>query len=231
MAGNRKGQKLSEKDGQQNGQKKSTQSSGNKSNQKCHSEFKFQPHDTATKNGYTFEKIQESAIFKLQTNLEYGRYVVKSLRDRVKQGPADPQLETSTAGAGPTDQARIVEQNKFNHKYRVKMDHWLKRDKDFSENWEHAYGIIFGQYCSSTMQLVIKEQSDFETRICDNPLELLIKIEKIIYVPMRLVYLVLTLILFYIILYLILPCSWGAPGGQAWSLSGPCRHVATLRCS
>ena len=104
------------------------------------------------------------------------------------------------------------------------MDHWLKRDKDFSENWEHAYGIIFGQYCSSTMQLVIKEQSDFETRICDNLLELLIKIEKIIYVPMRFVYLVLTLILFYFILfYTYFYRAHGAPlGGRL----GPCQAHA-----
>ena len=44
------------------------------------------------------------------------------------------------------------------------------------------------------MQLAIKEHPDFKSRITDNPLELLIEVEKAMHVPMKSAYPILTLI-------------------------------------
>ena len=79
-------------------------------------------------------------------------------------------------------------------KYRSQFNFWCQKNEEFEESWERAYGIIFSQYCSSTMQLAIKEHPDFQSRIRDDPLELLIEIEKAMHVPMKLAYPVLTLI-------------------------------------
>ena len=179
---------------QQNSQKKSGQGSGSTNRNKKYSEFKFQPHDALKKNGYTFEKIQEAAILKLQTTLVNGRYVVKSLRDRVKKGPPEPVLQTSTKGADDSDPLRIKEQKQFDMNHSSKFDYWCQQNNEFEENWEKAYGIIFSQYCSNTMQLAMKEHPDFESRIRDDPMELLIEVEKAMHVPMKSAYPVLTLI-------------------------------------
>ena len=82
MANNRKTQKSTDK----NKSQKNGQTTAGGRGHKKYSEFKFQPHDTVKKNGYMFDKIQEAAILKLQTNLEYVRYVVKSLRNTIKRG-------------------------------------------------------------------------------------------------------------------------------------------------
>ena len=175
MGNSRRTRKSTDGKNQQNGQKKNGQGTGANKNKK-YAEFKFQPHDTAKKNGYTFDKIKEAAILKLQTALENGCYVVKSLRDRVKKGPDTPTLQTSTAGRDANDPARVREQSQFNMKYRSQDDFWCKKNEEFEESWERAYGIIFSQYRSNTMQLAIKEHPDFESRIRDNPLKLLIEV-------------------------------------------------------
>ena len=46
-------------------------------------DFKFQLHDSSNKKTYTFEKIREAIILKIQTTYQSGRYVVSLLRNRV----------------------------------------------------------------------------------------------------------------------------------------------------
>ena len=119
---------------QQNNQKRSSQGSGNSNRNKKYADFKFQPHDTLKKNGYTFEKIQEAAILKLQTTLVNGRHVVKSLRDRVKKGPPQPVLQISTAGADDSNLLRVNKQKSFDRIHSSKSDHWCKQNDEFKEN-------------------------------------------------------------------------------------------------
>ena len=59
-------------------------------------EFKFQLQDSGNKKAYTFEKIKEAVILKIQTDFQAGRYVVSSLRSKVKSGPPTPTRETSS---------------------------------------------------------------------------------------------------------------------------------------
>ena len=133
MGNSRRTRKSTDGKNQQNGQKKNGQGTGANKNKK-YAEFKFQPHDTAKKNGYMFDKIKEAAILKLQTTLENGRYVVKSLRDRVKKGPDTPTLQTSTAGRDANDPARVREQSQYNMRYRSQYDFWCKKNEEFEES-------------------------------------------------------------------------------------------------
>ena len=134
MANTRRTRKSADGKNQPNGQKKNGQTTTASRNQKKYSEFKFQPHDNAKKNGYTFEKMQEAAILKLQTSLENGRYVVKSLRDRFKKGPDTPTPQTSTAGADANSPERVREQSQFNMKYHSQFDFWCKKNEEFKES-------------------------------------------------------------------------------------------------
>ena len=137
---------------QQNSQKKSGQGSGSTNRSKKYSEFRFQPHDTLKKNGYTFEKIQEAAILKLQTNLVNGRHVVKSLRDRVKKGPPEPVLQTSTKGADDNDPERIKEQKQFDMNHSSKFDYWCQQNMSLKragkKRMESSFPSIVPARCS-----------------------------------------------------------------------------------
>ena len=60
-------------------------SNSGRSNNKTN-EFKFQLHDGGNRKAYTYEKIREAVILKIQTDFNSARYVVTSLWKRNKQG-------------------------------------------------------------------------------------------------------------------------------------------------
>ena len=57
-----------------------------------------------------------------------------------------------------------------------------------------AHGLIYHSYCSSQMQIAIKELANYESDVLDNPLQLLVEIEKLMHVPRKVVYPTLALI-------------------------------------
>ena len=155
------------------------------------SEFKFQLQDSGNKKAYTFEKIKEAVILKIQTDFQAGRYVVSSLRSKVKSGPPTPTRETSSKA---NEDERRIEQETLNRKYEAKLVHFFKQEEDFQDNWIKAYGLIYRSYCTREMQIALKELSNFEVDVLDNPLQLLEEIERLMHVPRRAVYPTLALI-------------------------------------
>ena len=109
----------------------------------------------------------------------------------MKVGPAVPTRGTSQI----TDAAlKAIEQETLNRKYEAQLVHYFSQEMDFEENWVKAYGLIFETYCSRDMQVAIRELVDYETRTLDNPLELLIDVEKLMHVPRKAVYPTLALL-------------------------------------
>ena len=158
----------------------------NKSN-----EFKFQLHDGSSKRAYTYEKIKEAMILKSQTNFTSARYVVSSLRKKVKDGPPVPVRELSSK---TNADEKAIEQETLNRKYEAKSAHYYNQETLFEDNWIKVYGLIYRGYCSSQMQLAIKELPNYESEVLDDPLKLLEEVEKLMHVPRKVVYPVLTLI-------------------------------------
>ena len=67
---------------------------------------------------YTYDKIFEAIVLKIQKDVENSWYLVNSLRNRVKKGPDSPTTETSSK----TDaNQKVVEQERFNRKFQMKM--------------------------------------------------------------------------------------------------------------
>ena len=161
----------------------------NKTNK--NNEFKFQLHDGSNKRTYTYEKIKEAMILKIQTDFTSSRYVVSSLRNKIKEGPPIPVREISR---NPDEEMRSIEQETFNRRYEAKSAHFYSQETLLEDNWIKAYGLIYRGYCSSQMQLAIKELPNYDTEVLDDPLRLLEEVEKLMHVPRRAVYPVLSLI-------------------------------------
>ena len=107
---------------------------GNKTN-----DFKFQLHEGGGKKAYTFEKLREAVILRIQTDFQAARYVVSSLRKGIKEGPPAPERETSTK----TDMSqKAIEQETMNRKYEAKLVHYFTQEQTFEDNWIKAYGLI-----------------------------------------------------------------------------------------
>ena len=85
--------------GNQNAKRNGNPNSGrsnriNKFNNKP-SKFKFQLHDGGNKKAYTCDKIKEAIILKIQTEFQSARFIMTSLRKRIKEVPPTPSREAS----------------------------------------------------------------------------------------------------------------------------------------
>ena len=130
---------------QGNKRNNSTSNSSGKAKFNKVAEFKFQLQDSGNRKAYTFEKIKEAVILKIQTDFQAGRYVVSSLRSKAKSGPPTPTRETSSKA---NEDKRKVEQETLNRKYEAKLVHFFKQEEDFEDNWIKAYGLIYRSYCT-----------------------------------------------------------------------------------
>ena len=82
----------------------------------------------------------------------------------------------------------------MNRKYEAKLAHYFKQDENFEDNWIKGYGLIYRTYCSSQLQIALKELPNYETAVLNDPLQLLVEIERLMHVPQKAVYPTLALI-------------------------------------
>ena len=98
------------------------QGSGKNAGYQKKNEFKFQLHDATRKGGYTYKKIYDAIILKIQTTFDGRRYVVKSLRSKTKDGPPQPVRGLSQK----TDLLeKVVEQESFNRKFEAQLSYYF----------------------------------------------------------------------------------------------------------
>eukprot|EP00980_Cylindrotheca_fusiformis_P020217 scaffold7304_cov66-Cylindrotheca_fusiformis.AAC.1 len=68
------------------------------------------------------------------------------------------------------------------------MKRFSTRRDDLRKNVPKAYAMIYADFCSSTMQIRIKEHPEFETTIYNDPIELLIAVKMLMHNPVRATY-------------------------------------------
>ena len=146
-------------------------------------EMKFYMHDSAQrKNSESFGKIKEAIILKIQTTFESPVDIVKSLRDGTKKAFTKPTMSKST-NADPNDKA--AEDEQFREEWKIDYQIFCKEETRFEELWCKAFAVIWEKYCLRDLQVAIKEMSDFETTVRDNPVELLNRVEGFMHTPER----------------------------------------------
>ena len=92
---------------------RNTQCGSTSGNKPFKKEFKFFGHDSGRKNGYTYEKIEETIITKIQATFEGNTvpFVVRSLRDTSKHEFEEQQLvvsEATDAGVKEREQRKTI---------------------------------------------------------------------------------------------------------------------------
>ena len=85
-----------------------------------------------------------------------------------------------------TDEADKEHDNlQFMMEWQVDCEEFKKESKRFCDNWVNVYALIWESYCSKEMQIALKEISDYESHIRDQPLVLLERIEYLIHTPKK----------------------------------------------
>ena len=112
----------------------------------------------------------------LKSKLHGGDDIAKALTSRQEYQFDSEKPKLSEATSTDKDERRLEElENKTIYDAEVKA--FVARKERYRTNKTSAYSIIYGQ-CTKAMQAKIKSRSDFDTKILNNPIELLNAIEE-----------------------------------------------------
>ena len=78
-----------------------------------------------------------------------------------------------------------MEQQGLDINYQAELKRFLNQKDQLDQNLYKAYLLIFSTYCNKTMQNRIEEHPDYDTKILDDPIELLRKIWVLMHDPLR----------------------------------------------
>ena len=151
-------------------------------------------HDSqARKTSESFDKIKKAIILKIQETFEESLNIVESLEKKMKKVLKKPELKDYKSEKIDPDE-KALENEQLKEEWKQDYD-WYKKDmRRFNENCSKAYALIWKNYCSKEVHIALEEMSDFESRIKNNPLELLKETETLMHVPQRAKYPPLTLV-------------------------------------
>ena len=130
----------------------------------------------SAKQASDFVTVTEYLINHLKSELHGGDDIAKALTARkdYRFDSEKPKLQPATA----TDaDAKKLEEMENKTIYDAEVKAFVARKERYRANKTSAYSIIYGQ-CTKAMQAKIKSRSDFESKILNNPIELLNAIEE-----------------------------------------------------
>ena len=78
-----------------------------------------------------------------------------------------------------------VEQSGMDIKYQEELRQYLDRKDNLRQGLYKAYALIFTNYCTRAMQARVEEQPKYDTKIKNNPIELLEIIKTLMHDPVR----------------------------------------------
>jgi len=126
--------------------------------------------------------VRDTIIQKIQKEYYHGIDIVQSIRDDEYIDMQAEKPKRVIAEKQAMDEQGILtnrnkddistEQDGLDIDYREELSTWRKRSEYFKTNKARAYALIFTYY-NKTMQNRVEESANFETKIRDDPLELL----------------------------------------------------------
>jgi hypothetical protein len=130
------------------------------------------------------ETLKDYIIQLVQKSFRNGKDVTDSIRkmDRIDMTSKIPIRRIS--GTTNADE-RVTEQEGYDILYKAEIDMYTKRKHKLEDNMNKTYSLIYRQHCSKTIQDRIHAHPDFETKIKNDPIELLKAIEILINNPVQ----------------------------------------------
>ena len=135
-------------------------------------EMKFYPHAVgAQSQSVTFDTAKDYIVQNVQKTCDHGIDIAELLeKEEMKDlSVLVPRRKVSVA----SDASRQVEQDGFDIVHKVEVQEHLKRVQQLEENKTKACALIFSMYCNRVIQPCIKEHVDYESKIKNDPFELL----------------------------------------------------------
>lgn len=144
-------------------------------------EYKFHTKGSNMQTA-SYEQIVDKINYRLLQNIgDFASDIVDSIREMKKMDfkAYAPTRKESTL----TDKADRDDENEiFLVLYKEEISHYAKRRAWFGRNLQKAYGMIYFLFCSEEMRMRINAHPDFESKVRDDPIELLRVIKNFMYV-------------------------------------------------
>jgi hypothetical protein len=139
--------------------------------------MKFHPYGIGReRQAVAYDTVKDHIVQYIQKTYRNGQDAAVSIRNLVVTDLTPHVLVRDKAIA--TDVAENLQQQAgMAIMYQAKLERYLDRNDMLEPNLARAYALIFSTYCKKTMQNRIEEHPDFETMICDDPIEFLNKIK------------------------------------------------------
>ena len=114
-------------------------------------------------------------INKIKMKHKNGALVAKSIVNKQKERIDDPMLKTSSSA----DKEREARENAaFEKLFISQQEDKRKKEQDLDDNLAGAFACLW-EHCDKNMKDKVKEKTDFETRIMDDPIELMKELDKL----------------------------------------------------
>ena len=146
--------------------------------------MKFFPHSSGKSHQtFTFATVKDHIVNQVMRTFDEGADMAETLK-KEKYKDLERIRPTRKLSAIEEAEARKIEQDGLDMLYKAELDEWMKRKRTFETNTTKAYGVIYN-YCNKTMQCRIEEHPEFETKIENDPVELLKAIKVLMHDPVR----------------------------------------------
>ena len=147
--------------------------------------YLFEPHGLGSKAQHrTYASVKEHIVLKVQKIYEHGSGIAETLREgEIKD--LDKEMPEGKVSMNTDATEKAAEQKLFGAILEKEAEEFVKRKVKLKTNMKKAYALIFQEHCSRTMQIRVKELSDFETDIQDDPIKLLEAIGRLMHEPIR----------------------------------------------
>jgi hypothetical protein len=124
----------------------------------------------------------------VQKSFRYGKDVADSIRKMKRINMTTKIPVRKISGVSKADD-KATEQEGYDILYKTEIDMYTKRKHNLEEYMNTMYSLIYLQHCNKTIQDRIYAHPDFETKIKNDPIELLKAIEILINNPVQARYL------------------------------------------
>ena len=154
-------------------------------------ELKFHLHGVGKeKQTATYGKVLEKICLRVQQSYKNGAKVAESLRKEKKVVLKQPELTESDK---VDTAARALHQKTLDKLWDKELDLYVEKKAELEENYSKAYAFIFEQYCGREMQVTIQELEHYESKILDDPIELLKEVRTLMHTQIKARYPYMTL--------------------------------------
>jgi hypothetical protein len=145
--------------------------------------MKFVPHGIGKdRQTVTYQAVKDSIVQLVQKSFRNGKDIEDSLRKMEKIDMTKNMPTRKLSRAKGTDKA--MEQEGYNILYKAEIDIYTKRQHKFEDNMNKVYSLIL-LHCNKTIQDRITGHPEFDSKIKNDPIELLKAIEILINDPVR----------------------------------------------